>query len=32
VLVQQTQAGDVFLTDLRQIMTAADTEIRSAAA
>ncbi|WP_370451523.1 MarR family transcriptional regulator [Dankookia rubra] len=32
VLVQQTQAGDAFLADLRHVMAAADTEHRSAAA
>ena len=32
LLVQQTQAGDVFLADLRHVMAAADTEHRSAAA
>ena len=32
VLVQQTQAGDAFLADLRHVMAAADTEHRTAAA
>jgi DNA-binding MarR family transcriptional regulator len=31
VLVQQTQAGEAFLADLRHIMAAADTEHRTAA-
>ena len=32
VLVQQTQQGSAFLADLRQVMAAADTEDRTAAA
>ena len=32
VLVQQTQQGSAFLADLRQVMAAADTEHRTAAA
>ena len=32
VLVHQTQAGEAFLADLRQVMAAADTEHRAAAA
>src|SRR3954470_8728212 len=32
VLVQQTQAGEAFLADLRHVMAAADTEHRTAAA
>jgi hypothetical protein len=31
VLMQQTHAGNLFMADLRHIMTAADTEHRTAA-